>query len=97
MAECARQVPGGMKLPGKGGVVLSGVCEELSGGEGSHLKRKPGNKFQRETGERAQSVKDLPCRYENLSSDLQNPRKKSPAQWRTPAVLVLERQRQADP
>lgn len=34
MAECALQVPGGMKLPSKGGIVLSRVCEELSGGEG---------------------------------------------------------------
>lgn len=34
MSECILQLPGGMKLPGKGGVVLSGVFEELSGGEG---------------------------------------------------------------
>lgn len=74
VSERALQLPGGIKLPGKGGIVLSGVCEELSGGE--DWVREPGNKFERKTGERTQSVKHLPCRYENLSSDLQNPCKK---------------------
>lgn len=77
MSECTLQLPGGMKLPGKGGIVLSGVCEELSGGEGWVKERAKEQISKRDSGERAQSVKDLPCRYKNLGSDLQNPRKEA--------------------
>lgn len=73
VAEWALSTTGGMGLPGKGDITLSGVYEEWSGGSMTKWKRAPGNKFGREIGEMIYLVKCLPSKYKDLSSDLYNP------------------------